>query len=731
MLPTCAASWCSSAHGDGQTRRASSSQRSGARIKRHSREGRCAQEQHWDILDRLLARNAERDQFLVLQSSDNMWNYRPELDGLRAVAVVSVILFHAQGLAPGGYVGVDVFFTLSGYLVTCVIASQLDVSRFSLRDFWMRRIRRLMPAALVVSATCLAWGYFFMAPNDLRSVGKSNLAQLALLANVHFWRESGYFAEVAHTKPLLHYWSLAVEEQYYIVFPPVLVVLWRISSARRLLVTGGVGVASLLACVYASRVWPEGNFYLLPTRAWELLVGSSLALWTKSWSRPFVGRRRQWIGWLGLAGVVAPVITFDDTTPFPGLAALLPVLGTAMIIWSTEVCAGGALSRFLAVRPVVALGRLSYSLYLWHWPFFVGLEYSQSHFEASQVACALLATVVAALLSFYLVESPIRKGRWFRSNRALILALSLLVAAQAAVSAWFVATEGVSARLDSSRLQRMHRDMLWHPPQAKIERGIVSGVRLGRRAGADVDFVVWGDSHGGLVAAVMDRIADRAGRSGVDLSRNMRLPGLGFWRPSKESRDVGLSERQAAVDWIEEIAPAALILAGRWQLAVNEENFQGVVGLLTDDYSDPHQSSVKQSRIALGRGLKLLVERMRAKGVKVVIIRQVPELSILAPARDVFMAEFHSRKSLPRLPAQGLLNHVGRREFLDQMFAEFESADCVVMDPSWFFIDDQRLLYVSPAGLSLYVDSHHLSLSGVEFLADRIEGDIKSALQWR
>src|SRR3954464_14933807 len=209
----------------------------------------------------------------------NPHNYRPDIDGLRALAVLPVLLFHADLACPGGYVGVDVFFVISGYLITSLILKDLDRGTFSLADFWMRRIRRILPALVAVTMVTALAGWFLLIPSAYASLGKSIVGLALLVSNMQFWRETGYFTATAEEKPLLHTWSLAVEEQFYLFVPVLLLMLARVLRLRRAFwLIALAAVASLGLSIYGTKWYAAATFYLLPTRAWELFVGSLLAI---------------------------------------------------------------------------------------------------------------------------------------------------------------------------------------------------------------------------------------------------------------------------------------------------------------------------------------------------------------------------------------------------------------------------------------------------------------------
>lgn len=297
--------------------------------------------------------------------------YRPEVDGLRTIAVLPVILFHAGvSVFSGGYVGVDVFFVISGYLITGILASELAEDRFSITRFYERRARRILPALFAVMLACLPFAWFWMLPSEMLNFSRSMIAVSAFASNVLFFMQAGYFAPNAEELPLLHTWSLAVEEQYYIIFPVLLWALWRLGRGIVWGVLAVIAVVSLALCQLLVTSQPDATFYLIHTRAWELLAGSLIALWQLR-GGPRAQDRSETGAALGLAMILYGIFMFDEHTPFPSLWALLPVGGTALVLLFAAKDTLAA--RLLSLRVMVGIGLISYSAYLIHQPLLLSL----------------------------------------------------------------------------------------------------------------------------------------------------------------------------------------------------------------------------------------------------------------------------------------------------------------------------------------------------------------------
>lgn len=347
-------------------------------------------------------------------------SYRPDIDGLRALAVLAVVTFHGfPEILAGGFVGVDVFFVISGFLISGIILDETRVGTFSLQRFYARRVRRIFPALLLVLVVNLMAGWWLLLPVDLVRLGKQLAASAAFVSNFYLWFQSGYFSPDARTFPLLHLWSLGVEEQFYIVWPLIIIGLrrspnWTISAI--------VLIAISSFCLNIALIDNhEADFYSPVTRAWELMLGASLAWLRRRDGLVLPSKRSADITTIaGLILIVGSTFFFDQQSSYPGWLALVPTIGTSLILWSGA--SSGVASSILSARVLVFVGLISYPLYLWHWPLLVFSEaFKFAPLTPLERGLAIAVSFILAWLTYELVESRFRAGR---VNRTQIAALS-------------------------------------------------------------------------------------------------------------------------------------------------------------------------------------------------------------------------------------------------------------------------------------------------------------------
>ncbi len=612
-------------------------------------------------------------------------SYRPELDGLRALAVIPVVLFHLElgvGLGralTGGYVGVDIFFVISGFLITTLILKDLQAGTFSLRQFWERRIRRIMPAACVAVAAAVVIGLFLLLPSDLEDLGKSAVAQALLGANVYFYATAGYFSAPAETKPLLHFWSLAVEEQFYLLFPFLLLFLWQ--KGRSAFATAGVAVVALLSfalSVVGAFRFPDATFYLLPARAWELALGALLAL--RGGHLPLPERWQPVAGWVGLPMMLLPVFFYDATTPFPGLAAVPPCLGAVLVIGATRQ--DGWLKRLLSVRPLVFLGLISYSLYLWHWPVQVYSHYWMIS-PSSLVTRVLvfLASVVLAWMSWRWVEQPFRKRRVFENIRPLMAFAGGVTAAVVGVGLLLSFGNGLPKRLPQEVVQfaAAYDDR----PSAEEADITLEQAQSGELPSLSTvagkpRLLLWGDSHARVVAPAVEEVAADLKLPGVRASRS-GTPALLDW-----GDESAQAHNRAILEWVKANRPDVVLLVARWEAWLKDESDEA--------------------------RLVETVRTLSTLGPRVLLMRQVPSLGHDVPRALARAALAGEQSANVGLPVEEHLAFAARSNAaLDRAAQEVRGV--MVLDPLPF-LTLNGICVAEMNGHPLYYDRQHLTRSG-------------------
>lgn len=601
-------------------------------------------------------------------------SYRPDIDGLRAAAVVPVLLYHAHvpGFG-GGYVGVDIFFVISGFLITGIIAREVDAGTFSIRRFYERRARRILPALAAVIAFVLCMASWLYLPGDFEDVPRSALAALGFLANVWFFSQAGYFQSAAEAMPLLHTWSLGVEEQFYIVFPLLLLGIARYTPGLR---TACVLLLAALSLAWAVLTQTAGDgfaFYLLPPRAWELLVGALLALGAV----PAVRQRwaREAISLAGLAAIIGPAVFYSKATVFPGLAALPPVLGAAALIH----CAPGTLAgRMLSLRLPVGIGLISYSLYLWHWPLIVFTEYSQGvRLSPLQSAVVIAASLAAGWLSWRFVEQPFRDHRRFDAAR-IFRWTGGGIAALSAASLAMMALGGWNARFPAQTIRLAAAKADISPSREDCITNVIHSDWAKCTLGADTppEALLWGDSHGVELAwALGERMGPR-GRSIAQRTRASCPPALGY----EPAGDAACAQFNAAI--FAEIEASRTIttvyLAGFW--ASERYRDTGVLG-----------------------PLDRTIARLLAAGKRVILIGPVPRQSFEVPRRLALgglEADTAPRK-----------DYEADTRWLTARYGAWRARGAEILDPATVLVKGEKTVIVA-GGQPLYFDSHHLSVTG-------------------
>lgn len=505
--------------------------------------------------------------------------YRADLDGLRAIAVIAVVLFHLGiPVAPGGFVGVDVFFVLSGYFITRQIAGDLAAGRFSIVGFYDRRIRRLFPALFFMLTVSTVVAFLLFTPGDFARFGKSLAAAALSLSNVFFWLQTDYFSPSIDTMPLLHTWSLAVEEQFYVLFPLLLLAFYRLSGGKSLLwMIQLLTMVSFAASILGTWLAPNAAFYMLPFRAWELSIGSLLAL------SPGIAPRHQFLrsgaSLAGLAGIVLAATLYTTDSPFPGLAAALPCGGSALLIWAGMPSSSWGCGeerrpialRLLSMPLMVFIGLISYSLYLWHWPVIVLGRYAEPlGLHTDSAAFLGPVSVALAIFSWRFIEKPLRSGDivWTRlSLRMTYGALAIACGAAAGIS--ISANAGfpslyepavLTALADAKNISPL-RDKCHIGKLRQATAGLPDACSFG--SSGSPSLLMLADSHGAEISYALGEKADQIGFRFTQITASSCPPAMDLEVP--EYRHCTRFMRRILED-LTHIPPATILVSAAYSI---------------------------------------------------------------------------------------------------------------------------------------------------------------------
>ncbi len=650
-------------------------------------------------------------------------HYRPEIDGLRAVAVIPVILFHAGFSSfSGGYIGVDVFFVISGYLITSIIYQELVQDRFSIMRFYERRARRILPALFLVSAACIPFAWLWMLPDEFKDFSQSLVGVATFTSNILFWRESGYFADPAELKPLLHTWSLAVEEQFYILYPPMLIALYRVRTKPLVLAISLAALISLGFAHWASTAYPSANFYLLPSRAWELGVGALVALYMHHQPPTPPRALRELAGFVGLGLIFYAVVTFTETTPFPSLWAMIPVIGTALIILAADghTLAGRLLSR----RVLVGVGLISYSLYLWHQPLFA---FARIYFIDDVPAMTYWLLIAVAFLLAYLtwlaIELPARK----RLKLPRLQILSGAVAGCLAIgivgaTGWVIeghtSRNAIAGEMIGQEGKSPFRDTCHNP------KSIEAACMLGNKQHAP--FYVWADSHGVELAWQLSEVLRPDGIPVAQLTYGACQPTIGVGRPG--ATDCDARNRETLRYLTENVPASTVLLIARWSLYANGTGFDNKEGGVESGGDqavfplDWRTGSDAERIDQVGKAVSATIAGLLEAGHRVVLVYPVPEVGWRVPDYIARKALLGQSLSVPLSTDYQvyLERSANARGYLD---AVPDHKNLLRIRPAELFCDTfmpQRCVAQLEDGTPLYFDDDHPNEIGARMIAEEV-----------
>ena len=670
--------------------------------------------------------------------------YRPDIDGLRAVAILAVVAFHAfPNLVNGGFIGVDIFFVISGYLISTIIMGSLERDSFSFVDFYKRRVRRIFPALVLVLASCFVFGWFVLLSDEYKQLGKHIAGGAGFISNFVFWNESGYFDNAADTKPLLHLWSLGIEEQFYIVWPLLLWFAWK----RRLnLLTITLAIAVISYGLDASKVIHDAvtAFYAPQLRFWELLAGAVLAHMALHKKLLLPNFRVRFDAWLGRVFYAKPqladgamlrnfqstlgalfiaigiaVITKDKN--FPGSWALLPVLGAALII---SAGANAWINRvILSNRVMVWVGLVSFPLYLWHWPVlsFARIVGGETPSNAIRFS-AVLISIALAWLTYWLVEKPVRSGNHSKA-KTITLVVLMVVVGYAGFNAYD--RSGLPFRAFQKQLNVYTKSMVVSNRKSECFESLDTDYsnklllcNLGNKS-IPPQFYAYGDSHSLSLLPALEKFANNTNSNILYSGTQGCPPLLGIQRMGSES-DMAKHNCQRfnerIFEYVKENHIGSVILIGRWTLYTGGTTRPNEVAYISMDTTK--EASKDLARESFRYGLKTTVERYKNIGVQVYFIEDNPQQQyspVDATRRHMLTGEPINQFSV------SMSEHQSDQSWVSNEFKQLGNGLAKTLNFDDILCSNQICPFMENDKF-LYLDANHLSIDGAMLVYPKLAG---------
>lgn len=644
--------------------------------------------------------------------------YRPDIDGIRALAILSVVLYHAGvPQLSGGFTGVDIFFVISGYLIGGHIFSEIRQDRFSFARFYQRRAKRILPAFYVVLSATFVFGLFLLSPTELTEYSTSAIAAVFSVSNIHFLRYSNYFQQSSELNPLLMTWSLAVEEQFYLVIPLLMLAAVKVRRSVLLPVLLVTCVVSFLFAWHQVHLAPDKAFYLLPSRGWELGTGVSLGVAESMRKRNLVSALWIWPASLcGFAAMLAPSFLLKSSMPFPGPSAAASVLGTALVI----SCSTSWINRSILSMPSLAfIGKISYSWYLWHWPLIAFLRVaSGGPLPISARIIAVLLSFVLAVLSYFFIEQPFRKS--LLPPLPLIARYVTVGIALAAMLAFVWKDGGLRARFPHLQQQQVEV-----PSNCIVDYGR-STPDLSAHCYPALDstpsIALWGDSHSAALAPALRSEVTSRGYHFIEFSKSSCLPlvEVAKYVPAHPSVvEECIQFNQIVLKTI--VADGGIrtvILAGRWADPFLDGN---VEPLLDVSFSRAHHRPPASAMAGIfADALSKNIAALQAAGKRVVLVEDVPNfnfdplcsmLTAQIPARRMLASWMTRGNYTPGFAPASFIDAASRSdEALNSVHVRFQDVGLIDLRP--MLCDGRGLCAYMHGGQLLYSDGQHLTADG-------------------
>jgi len=654
--------------------------------------------------------------------------YRPEIDGLRTVAVLAVILFHAEfqrgseHLFLGGFVGVDVFFVISGYLITAILLKGLAQGTFSFKDFYERRARRILPILFTVMLVTIPFAWVYLLPKAMIDYANSIIYSLFFSSNIWFWLEDSYWAEPSALKPFLHTWSLAVEEQFYIVTPFLLLLLWKYAKDHMLTVFVAISLISLHLAYRFTPEYAEFTFFMLPARMWELSAGTILAVAERKYSR----KNPEWMTMIfpaiGVYLICYSILTFDETTPHPSFITLLPIIGTMLIIWFSAK--GEFVTKILSSKIFVGIGLISYGLYLWHFPIFAFARVNETAPSNIDKLWWIVLSLVLSLLTYYLIEKPFR-------NKQLISTKTLIISLGTAFSIILIATslgvkDGFKSRFPAFLAQDQQHEKV--PNHVWVEPS--------NNASTAERILVAGDSHMQAIDHAIRAQSLEQGYAYAQSSFNACQLIINLDRVNKKTgkkhKFCVKKANDKRMKFILDSAPSFVVLGGRLPMILEEDRFNNQEGGDEGDMGDIFQYPDKPlltreiRNAAIAKEYANTVQRILKAGHKVVLVYPIPEVGWDVPKtlHKLIDRNYHEAASIMRDKPITTSYEVfqSRTKSAYQLLDSIKHKDIYRVYPEKLFCNGSlpgRCISHDDNSV-FYKDDDHLSLAGAELLAAQV-----------
>jgi len=678
--------------------------------------------------------------------------YRPEIDGLRAIAVVAVILYHAQisifgeNHFKGGFIGVDIFFVISGYLITKIIIKELlNTGAFSFKYFYERRIRRILPTLLFVMLVSLPFSWFYLLPNEFIDFSKSILYSLGFSSNFYFHFSGQTYGNVSGLfKPFLHTWSLSVEEQYYILFPVIFLIVFKYFRKYLLTTLIIVFVISLLLSEWGSQTHPSFNFYTLPTRGWELIAGSILAYFEVQFSdRNKNSRLNTPLSIFGLILIFHFIVFYNSETLHPSVNTLSPIIGVCLVIWFTKE--GEIITRILSSKLFVGIGLISYSLYVWHYPIFAFARIRESIYQYNKLEWIIL-TVILSLISYFLIEKPSRNKKF--QFKLIVLPIIFFIIVLVSLQFLIIINKGYK-----NRIPQVIKTALIIPStllNKELSNNILQndGKRLSKIFNINIDMfanlknniILVGDSHSATLSYDLKMKLKDKNRGLLfsiyeecQLILNTNLVNKRTYKIFKNCSEKTQNDR---LEFINKHKSSIVIMFSRLTNILEEERFVnpelGNEEIMDEFIQNSHNSlkTKKDRKKYIFDNYKYTVDKLIENGHKVVLIYPMPEVGISVP-HEIFRTA-PVNLSLDKEFMNSLLT-TPFNLFKSRTLSTFELLDSIKGDnvyrvyPHKLFCNTvvKNRCVTHDKKKIFYYDSNHPSLAGAEMINNLIIKEIE------